>query len=652
MASRIEDYAIIGDCETAALVGRDGSIDWLCFPRFDSAACFAALLGDSSHGRWLLAPDLSDGTRPTVHRRYLGDSLVLETEFHLPGGGVAAVIDFMPVRDGAANLIRIVEGRGSAPVPMCLDLVIRFDYGSIVPWVQRIDPCEGEAAHPAHTSVPGSPGSENGNAVAPGVRELGPPPSGPSCYLSAIWAIGGPDSLRFRSSVPIRNENFRTTARFTLRPGQRHYFSLTWHTSYDPPPRPVDPEAALARTCAWWLDWARQCTYRGPWREAVMRSLITLKALTYAPSGGIAAAATTSLPEHIGGVRNWDYRFCWLRDATLALNAMVQAGYIGEARAWRNWLLRAVAGIPAETQIMYGLTGERRLTEHEIPWLPGYEGSSPVRIGNAASSQFQLDVYGEVLDALYQARRANLEPSAPGWELARALIEFVEQSWERPDEGIWEVRGPRRHFTHSKVMAWVAVDRGIKAVEQFGRSGPVERWRRLRDQIHEQVCREGFNTALNSFVQSYGSSELDASLLTIPLVGFLPPEDPRVRGTVAAIERQLVHHGFVRRYDSHHAEDGLPPGEGTFLACSFWLADNLYLTGRHDEARDLFERLLAIRNDVGLLAEEYDPVMGRQLGNFPQAFSHLGLINTAFNLSPGEPSPAEERPEHHVGPER
>jgi GH15 family glucan-1,4-alpha-glucosidase len=595
MPSRIEDYALVGDCQTGALVARDGSVDWLCLPRFDSGACFATLLGTPQHGRWLLTPR---GEVRAARRRYREGTLVLETEFET-ADGVAAVIDCMPGRGREPHLVRVVEGR-RGQVPMRLELILRFDYGSVVPWVQR---------------------AEDG-----------------------IWAIAGPDSVRLRTPVALHGENFTTVADFPVAAGQRVPFTLTWHPSHEPAPPAIDADAAVRLTEEWWREWSGRCTYRGPWRAAVVRSLITLKALSYSPAGGIVAAATTSLPEQLGGVRNWDYRFCWLRDATFTLYALLNAGYRDEARAWRGWLLRAVAGQPAATNIMYGLGGERRLTELELAWLPGYEGASPVRIGNAACRQFQLDVYGEVLDAMYQSRRMGLEPEEAGWRLEQALLTFLESACELPDEGIWEVRGPRRHFTHSKVMAWVAMDRAVKAVEQFGLQGPVERWRELRDTVHEQVCREGFDPELGAFVQSYGAKELDASLLLIPLVGFLPASDPRVRGTVEAIERHLMRGGFVERYTPTPSVDGLPPGEGVFLACTFWLADNLILFGRHAEARKIFERLLGLCNDVGLLSEEYEPEAGRLVGNFPQAFSHVGLVNTAMNLSPA-PGPADQRPQ-------
>jgi GH15 family glucan-1,4-alpha-glucosidase len=594
MARRIEDYALIGDCQTAALVGRDGSIDWLCLPRFDSEACFAALLGKPGNGRWRIAPLAAPCQ---VRRRYLPDTLVLETEF-ASGDGTFAVIDFMPVRESVPDLVRIVEGRRGA-VPVRSELIIRFDYGSIVPWVRKVE--------------------------------------------GGLAAIAGPNALLFRSSVPNRGEDMTTVSEFTIREGDRVSFGLTWHRSYDPPPRPLDPEQALTDTIRWWKEWTARCRYDGPYREQVMRSLITLKSLTYMPSGGILAAATTSLPEQIGGVRNWDYRYCWLRDATLSLLALLHGGYTDEARAWRDWLLRSVAGDPSKLQIMYGIAGERRLTEYEVPWLTGFEDSKPVRIGNAAHQQFQLDVYGEVLDVLYQASLHGIEPSGADWNVTRALLGFVEKSWDQPDEGIWEVRGPRQHFTHSKVMAWVALDRGIKLAERFQLEGPFDRWKSLREEIHRRVCAEGFNHRLGSFTQVFESDLLDASLLMIPLVGFLPPEDRRVHGTVAAIEKSLVRDGFVQRYDSTRSDDGLPPGEGAFLPCSFWWADCHALMGNREQARQIFERLLAVSNDVGLLSEEYDPAKKHLLGNLPQAFSHLGLVNTALTMHRPGRGPGHQR---------
>ena len=596
--ARIEDYGLIGDLQTAALVGRDGSIDWACFPRFDSGACFAALLGDPDNGRWIVAP--RDDAWETG-RRYRPRTLVLETDWETETGAVR-LIDFMPPRGTAPDIVRIVEGlRGE--VEMSSELVIRFDYGNTIPWVRRID----------HGRI----------------------------------AVAGPDGLCFRTPVQHRGENMRTIGEFTVKEGERVPFTLTWYPSNERPPEAIDAEHALRETLQYWGEWADLCAYKGKWQEEVHHSLVVLKSLTYAPTGGIVAAPTTSLPEKIGGERNWDYRFCWLRDATLTLLAFVNAGYLEEARAWRVWLLRAAAGDPAALQIMYGVAGERRLSEQTLEWLPGYEGSKPVRIGNAASEQFQLDVYGEVLDALHQARVRELERSSEAWALQRRLLRYLEDAWKEPDEGIWEVRGARRHFTHSKVMAWVAFDRGVQAVERFERAGPAERWRKIRAEIHQEVLERGFDVDLNSFTQSYGSKRLDASLLVIPLVGFLPAEDPRMIGTVAAIERELYRDGFVYRY-AHDEEgrdvDGLPPGEGAFLPCTFWLADNFALQGRMDEAEELFERLLALRSDLGLLAEEWDPSTRRQLGNFPQAFTHVALVNTAFNLDRREQaSPMAQR---------
>ncbi len=595
MPAPIEDYALIGDTHTAALVSRAGSIDWLCLPRFDSPACFAALLGDERHGRWLLAPA---GQAREVRRRYIGDTLVLETE-HRTDDGVVRVLDCMPPRQQDPDVTRVVEGvRGR--VPMRMELTIRFDYGSIVPWVRK----EGGALH----------------------------------------AVGGPDSVWLRTPVPVHGENWTSVAEFTVTEGERVPFMLTWHASHKRAPRRIDPIQAVDDTQAWWAEWASRLAYQGDWQDAVIRSLLTLKALTYAPTGGIVAAPTSSLPEALGGLRNWDYRYCWLRDSTFTLSALMLAGLSDEAKAWREWLLRAVAGQPQQMQILYGVAGERRVTEQELAWLPGYQGARPVRVGNAAVGQFQLDVYGEVMDTLHLGRRIGLESDEPAWDLQRALLEFLESNWREPDEGIWEIRGPRRHFTHSKVMAWVALDRAVKAVELAGLDGPVERWRALSREIHDEVCREGYDDERDTFVQSYGDQRLDASLLLIPLVGFLPATDPRIKGTVAAIQRELVVDGLVLRYhpEGSQAVDGLPPGEGTFLACSFWLADNLAMMGRRDEAAAIFERLLALRNDVGLLAEEFDPHLGRQLGNFPQAFSHVALVNSARNLS-DIPGPAWAR---------
>jgi GH15 family glucan-1,4-alpha-glucosidase len=591
---RIEDYAMIGDCHTAALVGRDGSIDWLCWPRFDSPACFAALLGTHGHGHWKIAP--SD-PQPRVRRRYRSGTLVLETEFDTAEGAVT-VIDFMPIAKPNSDLVRIVVGRRGR-VSMRMDLVLRFDYGASVPWVSRL-------------------------------------PDG------RLRAIAGPDMTILHAPVPLRGENMTTVADFEIGAGERLPFVLMHAPSHLGPPDPIDSHAALEETEASWRKWSSRCKVEGKYSEPVRRSLITLKALTYAPTGGIVAAPTTSLPEQPGSTRNWDYRFCWLRDATLTLLAFMAAGYYDEASAWREWLVRAVAGSPSQMQIMYGIAGERRLSEWEVPWLPGYEQSTPVRIGNAAAEQLQLDVFGEVMDALHQTRKVGLQPYEPAWGLQLALLDHLEQVWERPDEGIWEVRGPRRHFTYSKIMCWVAFDRAVKAVEQYHLEGPVERWRAVRSKIHDEVCRRGFDEKKGAFVQSYDSTELDASLLLIPITGFLPAGDPRMAGTVRAIERELLNDGFVHRYRTHESIDGLPPGEGAFLPCTFWLADNYLLQGRIEEARTLFERLLELCNDVGLLAEEYDPAAKRQLGNFPQAFSHVSLVNTASNLSE-RLKPAAER---------
>jgi GH15 family glucan-1,4-alpha-glucosidase len=596
----IEDYAVIGDCHTAALVGKDGSVDWLCLPRFDSGACFAALLGDHNHGRWKIATAPSVTVRE-VTRRYRDGTLILETEFRTDDGSAVRVTDLMPVRDTEDNrpdVVRRVTGL-SGRVPMRMELVIRFDYGSIVPWVRKFD--------------------------------------------GGIRAVGGPDSLILHADIPTHGENLATVAEFDAVAGETVDFVAAWQPSHRPPLEPVDAGRAEATTEKWWRDWSGRCTYRGPYREQVLRSLITLKAMTYAPTGGIVAAVTTSLPEQLAGVRNWDYRFCWLRDATFTLYALAGGGFLDEARAWRRWLVRAVAGTPSHAQIMYGLGGERRLTELELGWLPGYEGAKPVRIGNAASNQFQLDVYGEVLDALYQCRVMGLESDEEGWRVVRHMLGNLEDIWREPDEGIWEVRGPRLHFTHSKVMAWVAFDRAVKACDRFGRDGPRDRWAAARDAVRDAVLREGFDRELGSFTQSFGSRELDASLLMIPLVGFLPATDPRVVGTMEAIRRHLTKDGLVARYDTSSAVDGLPAGEGTFLPCSFWMADNLALTGRLDEARDLFHRLLGLCNDVGLISEEYDVHAGRLVGNFPQAFTHVGLVNTALNLTRAS-SPARDRP--------
>jgi GH15 family glucan-1,4-alpha-glucosidase len=594
MPNRIEDYAAIGNCETLALVGRGGSIDWLGFPRFDSASCFSALLGDPERGRWLIAP-AADGAR--ISRCYRGDTLILETTFETKAGSVG-VIDFMSRRDGVSDLVRIVRGLYGT-VAMCSELVVRFEYGSVVPWVSRQED-----------------------------RRL---------ELTA-----GADRLILETRVPLRGANLRTIGEFVVAAGDEVAFTLSWSPSYRPIPPPFRATDALAEAELFWSHWAAPIKRAGEWSEAVVRSLLTLKALSHRETGGIVAAGTTSLPEKIGGTRNWDYRFCWLRDATFTLYALLEAGFLGEARAWRQWLLRAVAGSPEDLQIMYGVAGERRLVEYDVPWLSGFEGSAPVRIGNAAAGQVQLDVYGEVLDALYVARRAGLSTNGASWGLECALIAHLETIWDQPDDGIWEVRGGRKHFTHSKVMAWVAFDRAVRSSEEFGLEAPLDRWRAIRDRIHKRVCDDGFDAKQNSFVQSFGGTALDASLLLIPIVGFLPASDTRIRGTLSAIERELVRDGFVLRYHTTAGTDGLPPGEGAFLACSFWLADNYVLQGRIDEARILFTRLLSLRNDVGLLAEEYDPSSKRQLGNFPQAFSHLALINTARNLM-GASGPVHQR---------
>jgi len=603
MASRIEDYALIGNMRAAALVSRDGSIDWFCTPRFDSRASFAALLGTREHGRWLLAP--RQKTR-AVRRRYRDQTLVLETDFEV-GSGAVRVIDCMPLWPERTDLVRIVEClRGR--VPMRMELILRCGYGVVTPWVRRVD--------------------------------------------DALLATAGPDSFELRSAVETRGVDFTTVANFTLSRGERVPFVLTHFPSHQPRPLPIDPYASVAETERFWSQWCGGCTYRGRWADAVVRSLITLKALTYAPTGGMAAAATTSLPERIGGVRNWDYRFCWPRDATMTLYALLLAGYRDEAQSWRQWLLRAAAGKPEDLQTVYGVAGERQLTELELPWLPGYERSAPVRIGNRAAAQTQLDVYGEVIDALTVARAAGLDPDADAWRFERVLIAFLEKSWQEPDHGIWEVRGEKRQFTHSKVMAWVAVDRAIRSAVKYRLDAPLKRWRRLRARIHAEVCRHGYDPARRSFVQYYGSNEVDASLLLMPLVGFLPCRDPRMRGTLAAIQQDLLFDGLVARYRSAKELDGLPSGEGLFLPCSFWLADNLCLAGRRDEAEALFTRLLALRNDVGLLAEEYDSSARRQLGNFPQAITHVALINTARNLSGrGGPSEHRSRGIHKAPPE-
>jgi GH15 family glucan-1,4-alpha-glucosidase len=583
--SRIEDYAVIGDCETAALVGRTGSIDWLCWPRFDSPACFAALLGTPKHGRWLLRP--ASEVRLTT-RDYRKHSLILETRFETSDGAVT-LIDFMPPRGDNSDVVRLVRG-DSGRVRMTMELVLRFDYGLVVPWVSRL--------------------------------------------ADRTWrAIAGPDMVVLHTRVPLKGKDFTTVAEFDVAEGEIVPFVMTYGRSHNPPPRPIDPIASLRSTEAFWDEWGSRAAADGEWDDVVQRSLMVLKALIYSPTGGIVAAPTTSLPEHLGGPRNWDYRFCWLRDATLTLLALMNSGYHEEAKAWRDWLLRAAAGLPSQLQIMYGVAGERQLREWEVTWLPGYEASRPVRVGNAAYGQLQIDVYGEVMDALHQARRGGIDFDASEWAFQKALLKHLAQIWNHPDEGMWEVRGPRQHFTFSKVMAWVAFDRAIKTATTFGLDGPVAHWRAIQDEIHAEVCRRAFDGERGCFVQAFGSKQLDASLLLMPSTGFLPASDPRMRGTIEAIEKYLIRDGFVMRYDTEKTDDGLPAGEGVFLACSFWLADAYVLLGRIDEARRLFERLLALRNDVGLLAEEYDTHKCRQVGNFPQAFSHVAIVNTAHNLS-------------------
>ena len=581
---RIEDYALLGNFVSAALVSREGSIDWMCFPRFDSPACFAALLGTEDNGRWMIRPR----EFTSVRRAYREGTLILETDYETPQGSVR-VIDAMIPYQSTPTIIRMVEGL-SGNVPMKMELVIRFDYGSIVPWVTRDS-------------------------------------------FGGLKAIAGPDTVRLRTTVDMFGEDLRTYASFSVEAGQTVPFVMTWSPSHADSPREVEePSEVVDRAADFWREWIGHCTYSGQWKDAVHRSLITLKALTFAQTGGMVAAVTTSLPEHLGGIRNWDYRYCWIRDSTFTLFALLTAGYREEARLWEEWLLRAVAGTPAQVNIMYGLRGERRLTEIELPWLSGYEHSKPVRIGNAAYSQIQMDVFGELLSSFHLGRITGLQ-AMKSWRVESRLTEFIAENWENPDNGIWEVRGPRQHFTHSKVMAWVALDRAIQAVEKFGEEGPVEEWKRLARRIHAEVCEQGFDRDLGSFVQAYGSKNLDASLLMLAMVGFLPASDPRIVGTVAAVQKELTRDGFVHRYLAEKTDDGLTGGEGAFLACSFWLADNLFLQGRRAEAVEIFERVLAIRNDVGLLAEEYDPGLGRMLGNFPQAFSHVSLVNTAFNLS-------------------
>jgi GH15 family glucan-1,4-alpha-glucosidase len=580
----IENYALIGDTHTAALVSTDGSIDWLCFPRFDSPACFAALLGSDENGHWRLRPRDEDAA---CSRHYRGDTLILETEWSTPSGSVR-VIDFMPLRDEAPDVVRIVQGV-SGRVAMRSELRLRFDYGHLIPWVRQVD---GETL-----------------------------------------AVAGPDAVSLRSDVRQYGHDFATYADFEIRAGEQAWFVLTWHESHLPTPEPTDALAALEPAETYWTEWIGRCKDAAEMSEEVTRSLLTLKALTYSPTGGIVAAPTTSLPETLGGQRNWDYRFCWLRDATMTLAAMLRSGYTEEARAWRDWLLRAIAGSPTDLQIMYSVKGARRLTELEANWLPGFGGSVPVRIGNAAADQLQIDVFGEVMDVLALARETQIAPSDEAWSLQRAMMRHLTDVWHQPDQGIWEVRGARQHFTYSKVMAWVAFDRGARAVERYGMTGPARQWRAMANEIHQQICAEAFDPERNTFTQAYGSKALDASVLLIPQVGFLPPTDPRVVGTVEAVHRELAADGFVRRYNTDHVDDGLPGSEGAFLICSFWLADTLAMVGRAGEARTMYRKLVALRNDVGLLAEEYDPMTKRMLGNFPQAFSHLGLVNTAWHLN-------------------
>lgn len=582
---RIEDYALIGDCETAALVARNGSIDWLCWPRFDSEACFASLLGTPDHGRWLIAPSCKVVRTRRQHRR---DTLVLETEFEAPEGTIE-LIDFMPIRNAGSHLIRIVVGKRGR-VPVRSEFALRFDYGRLIPWIERPDE-------------------------------------------HCLKAVVGPHSAVLRASTPLDEQNCIILAEFTVHEGQRVPFVLTYHASHLPLPDPIDAEEALRRTEQWWQSWVAQCSYEGAWSEAVKRSLITIKAMTYRPTGGIVAAPTTSLPEQQRGQRNWDYRFCWLRDATFMVTCLLRTGFHDEARAWRDWLLRAVAGMPSQVQPIYGIAGEHHLNKWEVPWLPGFGGAMPVRVGNAAFTQLQLDTYGEVMNALHFARQAHISPTEAGWHLQKARLDHLGTVWSEPDEGIWEVRGGRQHFVHSKVMAWVGFDRAIRAADEFHLEGPIEQWKSLRDRIHAEVCERGFDCQRGSFVQAFGSKHLDASALIIPIVGFLPASDPRMKSTVMAVERELMPGSFVIRYDTDKTRDGLPPGEGVFLVCSFWLADNYLLQGRHDEAERLFELLMSLRNDVGLLAEEYDPVSRTFLGNFPQTLSHLALVNTAYMLS-------------------
>ena len=600
MALRIEDYALIGDCKSAALVGRDGSIDWLCWPRFDSDACFAALLGTPEHGRWLIAAD----HKAKITRRYRPNTLVLETHFETKEGS-ATLVDFMPVQSEHSTIVRFVIGK-RGKLKMHTELILRFGYGAVVPWVTRL---------------------ENG----------------------ALRAIAGPDMVLLHTSVHVTGMNMTTVGEFTVGRGETIPFVLSYSPSHLPLPKAVDPTSALAETETYWREWSAKRRPAGEWSKLVKRSVITLKALTYEATGGIVAAPTTSLPERIGGERNWDYRYCWLRDSTLTLLGAMHAGYYEEAQAWREWLLRAVAGSPDQLQIMYGIGGERRLTEWIADWLPGYENSAPVRIGNAAHVQLQLDVFGELMDTGYQARRGGLSGNEAGWAVGLAVLDHLKKIWREPDQGIWEMRGPPQHFTYSKVMAWVAFDRAIKNAETFGVEGPLDEWRTLREVIHNDVLEHGFNKRLGTFVQAYGSDQLDASLLLIPSVGFLPVTDPRIEKTIAAIEKNLIRDGYVMRYSTEEVEDALPPGEGAFLACSFWLVDVYTLQDRFDDAERLFRRLVGLCNEVGLLSEQYDPRAKRLVGNFPQAFSHLALINSAYNLT-RERKPAQQRAQDELAP--
>lgn len=585
MSEKIENYALIGDCETAALVGRNGSIDWLCWPAFDSDACFAAILGTHKNGRWLVAP--SDDVT-TISRRYLGDTLILETRFETKSGTVA-LIDFMPPRGKASDIVRLVRGV-SGTVKMRMELVIRFGFGIDIPWVRR-------------------------------------------CEDRSLLAVAGQDMTVLRTPVETRGQDLTTVSEFEVKAGETVPFVLTYGPSHLDPPEPIDPEIALQETETFWKEWCSHCTRDGDYHDLILRSLITLKALTFAPTGGIVAAPTTSLPEKLGGARNWDYRFCWLRDATFTLLALMNSGYTEEASAWHNWLLRAAAGSPSSMQIMYGIWGQRRLLEWEAVWLDGYEGAQPIRIGNAAHAQLQLDVYGELIDAFHQSRMAKLKLDDETWALECNVLNHLAEVWDQPDHGIWERRGEPRHYVFSKVMTWVAFDRGIKSAETFGFKAPLLHWRALREAIHRDVCHMGFDAAENAFVESYGSKLLDASVLLLPAVGFLPASDPRICGTIAAVEKYMMRDGFVLRHDPREVSAEQPPLEGAFLACSLWLADAYVLSGDLDKAQELFDRVARVANDVGLLAEEYDSIARRQTGNFPQALTHIALINAAHNLS-------------------